>query len=325
MTHSGPSAIDQAFLREDLRGTDVENSFSGALSFMRRKYSRDLRGADAAVTGIPFDCAVSNRPGTRFGPEAIRRASAQLAWGPIWPWGFDPFDRLAVVDYGDCNIDYGRAHQIDRYIEAHMAPIVEAGVFGLTLGGDHYITYPVLKAHAKRHGPLALVQFDAHRDVEAAEERSQNHGEMFRYAIEDGVIDPEKSVQIGIRTTFHGEETFGMTILHADRVHDISADEAADAVRAAVGGSKAYLTFDIDCLDPAFAPGTGTPVPGGLSSHQALSILRRLQGVDFVAADVVEVSPPYDHAQTTSLAAATIATEILCLVADQKQDGAGSP
>lgn len=318
MTHSGPAAIDQAFLRSELRGTDVENSFSGALSFMRRKYSRDLNGVDAVVTGIPFDCAVSNRPGTRFGPEAIRRASAQLAWGPIWPWGFDPFDRLAVVDYGDCNIDYGRAFEIDRTIEEHMGPIVDSGAFALALGGDHYVSYPLLKAQAKRHGPLALVHFDAHRDVEAAEERSQNHGEMFRYAIEDGVIDPERSVQIGIRTFFHGEETFGMTILHADKVHDASAAEVADAVRAAVGDAPAYLTFDIDCLDPAYAPGTGTPVPGGLSSHQALSILRRLQGVDFKAADVVEVSPPYDHAEMTNLAAATVATEILCLIASRK-------
>lgn len=136
---------------------------------------------------------------------------------------------------------------------------------------------------------------------------------MFRYAIEDGLIDPEKSVQIGIRTTFHGETSHGMTVLFADQVHGSSTEEIARIIKNVVGGSKAYLTFDIDCLDPAFAPGTGTPVVGGLSSHQALSILRQLTQIDFVAADVVEVSPAYDIAQVTSLAAATIATEILCL------------
>lgn len=318
MTEYEIQAVDQAFLRTDLRGSEIENSFSGAHSFMRRRYSRDLRGVDAVVTGIPFDCAVSNRPGTRFGPEAIRRASAQLAWGPIWPWGFDPFDRLAVVDYGDCALNYARADLIDHSIETHVAPIVDAGKFLLSLGGDHYVTYPLLKAHARRYGPLALVHFDAHRDVELSEGRAQDHGAMFRYAIEDGVINPNSSVQVGVRTTFTGEESHGMTILHANAVHDMRANDVAELVRSVVGRGKAYLTFDIDCLDPAFAPGTGTPVAGGLSSHQALSILRNFGDLDFIAADIVEVSPPYDVSQITSLAAATVAIEILCLLADRR-------
>lgn len=318
MSKSDHQPVDQAFLRADLRGSEIENTFSGAHSFMRRKYSRELTGVDAVVTGVPFDCAVSNRPGTRFGPEAIRRASAQLAWGPIWPWGFDPFDKLAVVDYGDCALNYARTDLIDTAIESHVAPIVDSGSFLLSLGGDHYITYPLLKALAKRYGPLALVHFDAHRDVEPSNGRSQDHGAMFRYAIEDGVIDPERSVQIGIRTTFTGESSHGMTILHADRVHEMRAEAVAEVVNEVAVG-KAYLTFDIDCLDPAFAPGTGTPVPGGLSSHQALSILRRLGKLDLVAADVVEVSPPYDNAQITALAGATVATEILCLLASKEK------
>lgn len=321
MAKSDHIPVDQAFLRESLKGTEIENSFSGALSFMRRKYSRNLNNVDAVITGIPFDCAVSNRPGARFGPEAIRRASAQLAWGPIWPWGFDPFDTLSVIDYGDCALDYSRPALIDDTIQDHMRPIVAAGAFALALGGDHYISYPLLKAQAERHGPLAFVHFDAHRDVEVSDGRSQDHGAMFRYAIEDGIIDPAQSVQIGIRTTYEGEESHGMTILHADRVHTMSADSVADAVREVVGSAKTYLTFDIDCLDPAFAPGTGTPVCGGLSSHQALSILRALKDINFVAADVVEVSPSYDIAQTTSLAAATIATEILCLHASARLSG----
>lgn len=311
--------VDQAFLRQDLMGTEVENSYSGARSFMRRKFSRDLTGVDAVVTGIPFDCAVSNRPGTRFGPEAIRRASSQLAWGPIWPWGFDPFETLAAIDYGDCAIDFARPALFEETVRAHMAPIVDSGAFALALGGDHYVTYPLLQAQAAKHGPLALVHFDAHRDVEQSEERRQDHGEMFRYAIEDGLIDPARSVQIGIRSCYEGEESYGMTILQADQVHEMTAAEVAQAVKNAVGDAKAYLSFDIDCLDPAFAPGTGTPVPGGLSSHQGLSILRKLGGVDLVAADIVEVSPPYDHAEITALVAATIGTEILCLKAAAKR------
>lgn len=315
--HDG--GTDQAFLRSSLKGTQLENTFAGALSFMRRKYTRDLAGVDVAITGIPYDCAVSHRPGTRFGPASIRRASAHFATGPIWPWGFDPFDRLAAIDYGDCAIDYSVPSTVDKDIEEHVRPIVESGAYLLSLGGDHYTTYPVLKAVAAKYGPLAFVQFDAHRDVEPANERILDHGAMFGYAIEDGLIDPKKSVQIGIRTTFEGEEDYGMNILHADKVHDSSPEEIARIVHEIVGDSKTYLTFDIDCLDPAFAPGTGTPVPGGLSSHQALSILRQLKGVDFVASDLVEVSPSYDIGDTTSLAAAMICAEMLCLLASRKR------
>jgi len=304
---------DDAFRRQDLYGTSIESTYAGALSFMRRKYTRDLAGVDVVVSGIPFDCAVSNRPGTRFGPEAIRKASAQFAWGPVWPWMFDPFDTLAVVDYGDCWFDYGAPASIDDAIERHAGEILDAGASMLTLGGDHYVTYPLLKAHAKVHGPLALIQFDAHRDVEPDETRRIDHGAMFRYAIDDGVIDPNRSVQVGIRTTFHGERTYGMKILYADQVHNSSARDIAREIAATVDGNKAYLTFDIDCLDPAYAPGTGTPVPGGLSSHQALSILREMRNIDIVGADVVEVSPTYDVGEVTSLAAAQVALEYLCL------------
>ncbi len=308
---------DNAFRRTRLKGTDIESTFAGALSFMRRKYTRDLSGVDMAVSGIPFDLAVTNRPGTRFGPEAVRKASAHHAWGPIWPWMFDPFDTLAVVDYGDCYFDYGLQAEIRSAIEEHARPILDASVEMLTIGGDHSITYPLLCAHAEKHGPLSLVQFDAHRDVEADEGGRIDHGTMFNYAIRDGVIDPERSIQIGIRTTFHGERRYGMTILYADQVHDMTAAAVAQEVKRVVGDSKAYLTFDIDCLDPAFAPGTGTPVPGGLSSHQALSILRLLTDVNFVGADVVEVSPAYDVGEVTALAAATVALEYICLRAKQ--------
>jgi agmatinase len=188
----------------------------------------------------------------------------------------------------------------------------------VSLGGDHFISYPLLKAHAKVHGPLGLVHFDAHRDVEPDDGNRIDHGTMFNYAVRDGLIDPKRSIQVGIRTTFHGERTFGFKILYSDRVHEMSPAEVAREIASTVGSGKAYLTFDIDCLDPAFAPGTGTPVPGGLSSHQALSIIRKLTDVDFVGMDLVEVSPPYDHAEITALAGATIVLDYLCLKAWQK-------
>ncbi|MFO0994714.1 MAG: agmatinase [Hyphomicrobiales bacterium] len=309
---------DEAFRRKDLKGTRWEATYAGALSFMRRKYTRDLKGVDIAVSGIPFDQATSHRPGTRFGPEAIRKASAENAWGPFWPWMLDPFDTLAVVDYGDCFFDWARKETAPDFIEKHAAEIIASGAEMLTFGGDHYVTYPLLKAHAKKHGPLALVHFDAHRDVEPDDGGRIDHGTMFNYAVRDGVIDPKNSIQIGIRTTFTGERKMGFTILYADRVHSMSADDVAGEIIRVTDGSKAYLTFDIDCLDPSAAPGTGTPIPGGLTYHQAASIIRKLAPVKFVAMDIVEVSPPYDHADITALAAASLAMEYLCLKASQR-------
>jgi agmatinase len=315
MNPNGPLPGDNAFRRETLKGTQWEPTYAGALSFMRRKYTRDLTGVDIAVTGIPFDQATSHRPGTRMGPEGIRKASAENAWGPFWPWNFDPFDTLAVIDYGDCFFDWGRKENFPQRLEDHAAGILASGAEMISLGGDHYITYPLLKAHAAKHGPLSLVHFDAHRDVEPDDGGRIDHGTMFNYAVKEGLINPRASVQIGIRTVFTGERTYGFRIIGADEVHDSSAAAVADIVKQVVGANKAYLTFDIDCLDPSAAPGTGTPIPGGLTYHQAASIIRRLTGINFVAMDVVEVSPPYDHAEITSLAAASLVMEYLCLKA----------
>lgn len=309
---------DAAFRRDSLKGTQWEPTYAGAHSFMRRKYTRDLAGVDIAVTGIPFDQAVSHRSGTRMGPEAIRRASAENAWGPMWPWNFDPFDTLAVADYGDCYFDWGRKEDFPGALEAHAAAILEAGAEMIALGGDHYISYPLLRAHAKKFGPLSLVHFDAHRDVEPDDGGRIDHGTMFGYAVHEGLIDPKASVQIGIRTVFTGERTFGFRIVNADEVHAGSSDEIAAIVRKTVGGRKAYLTFDIDCLDPSAAPGTGTPICGGLTYHQAASIIRRLTDISFVGMDIVEVSPPYDHADITAIAAASLVMEYICLRAWQR-------
>jgi agmatinase len=318
MDKLGHTPGDEAFRRENLKGTRWEPTYAGALSFARRKYSRDLKGVDIAVTGVPFDQATTHRPGTRFGPEAIRRASAENAWGPVYPWGFDPFDTLAVIDYGDCFFDWGKKENFPATLEAHAATIIESGAEMVTLGGDHFISYPLLKAHAKKHGPLALVHFDAHRDIEPDNGGRIDHGTMFGYALKEGLIDPNKSVQIGIRTLFAGEQDFGMRIIDAEEAHAKSAKDLAKIIAEKVGQTKAYLTFDIDCLDPSAAPGTGTPIPGGLTYHQAASIIRKLTGVNFVGMDLVEVSPPYDHAQITSLAASSLIMDYLCLRAQAK-------
>ena len=306
---------DTAFTAKSLYGMTTEPTYAGALSFMRRKYTRDLSGVDVAVSGVPLDLATSNRPGARFGPSGVRRASAQIAWGPPWPWGFDPFERMAVIDYGDCYFDSGRPQQIIESIEKHARTILDAGVSMLTLGGDHFIAYPLLKAHARVHGPLSLVHFDAHPDTWDDEEGRVDHGTMFYHAAKEGIIDPARSVQIGIRT--HNDETLGFTILDAERVMDNPLEATVSEIVRVVGKNKAYLTFDIDCLDPCFAPGTGTPVVGGLSTMRAAQIIRRLAPIELVAMDLVEVAPVYDVGDITSLAGATLALEYLCLRASK--------
>jgi agmatinase len=305
---------DRAFTAEDLYGMGGEATYAGARSFMRRRYSRDLAGVDVAVSGVPLDLATTNRPGARFGPAGVRAASANLAWsGGNWPWGFDPFETLAVIDYGDCVLDHGKPETIPKSIEAHARTIIDAGVAMLTLGGDHYITYPILKAHHAVHGPLSLVHFDAHSDTWAEDEKRVDHGTMFYHAAKEGLVDPARSVQVGLRT--HNDETHGFNILDAAWVHERGVAATVAEILRVVGDHMAYLTFDIDCLDPSFAPGTGTPVCGGLSTAQALGIVRGLAAVDFLAMDVVEVAPAYDHAEITSLAAATLALNFLSLLA----------
>jgi agmatinase len=311
----GKRPTDNAFLGP-LKGGSHEPTYGGALSFMRRRYSRDLAGADAVILGIPFDAATSNRPGARFGPQAIRRASAIFDGDPQYPFGFDPFERLAVIDYGDCSFDFGVPAGIPQAIEAIAGEIIATGAHLFSLGGDHFVTYPLLKAHAAKHGPLALVQFDAHQDTWADNGGRVDHGTFVGRAVREGLIDPRRSVQIGIRT--QAPETAGLTIFNAHDLDALGVDEIHSRIRELVGDAKVYLTFDIDCLDPAYAPGTGTPVAGGLSSREALAILRALGPLDFVGGDVVEVSPPYDHADITAVAGATVAMYYLGLLAERQ-------
>ena len=306
---------DNAFTRRHAKGTIAEPTFAGALSFMRRKYSRDLAGVDVAVSGFPLDTATTNRPGARFGPRAVRAASTNNAWNRPYGADFEPFDRLSVVDYGDCQWDHGRPETIPAAIEAHADKILASGAALLSLGGDHFISYPLLKAHAKRHGPLSLIHFDAHSDTwdDSQGAGRVDHGTMFYHAAKEGLVDPHRSVQVGLRT--HNDDHLGFNVLDAAWVHENGSARTAAEIRRIVGNHGAYLTFDIDCLDPSFAPGTGTPVPGGLSSAQAIAIFKGLAGMKFVGMDMVEVAPAYDVAEITALAAAHLAHEWLALYA----------
>lgn len=309
---------DGAIRRTSLYGSNIENTYAGVLSFMRRNYSRDLNGVDVAISGIPLDLATTFRSGARQGPAAVRAASVQLAELNPYPWGFNPFDDLAVIDYGDCWFDAHNPLTIHASIVEHARTILASNAKMLTFGGDHYVTYPLLQAHAEKYGkPLSLIHFDAHCDTwQDDEPQSLNHGSMFYKAIKDGLIDPKTSVQVGIRTW--NDDFMGVNIIDAAWVHNHGAQATLDKILAIVGNNPTYLTFDIDCLDPAFAPGTGTPVPGGLSSAQALHIIRGMQPVNLVGMDVVEVSPPFDQSEITALAAAHIAADLLCVLRMQK-------
>ena len=303
---------DRAFSGHSPFGLLDQDTYSGALSFLRRPYSKDLIGADVVVNGVPYDLAVTNRPGTRFGPRAIRQASAQLAWGGgPWRWGFDPTDQLRIVDWGDMSHDHGRPETFPEVLEAHMDSLLSSGARVLTLGGDHFITYPILRAHAKKYGSLALLQFDSHSDTWREDGRRIDHGTMFFHGAEEGVIDAEHSVQIGIRSG--NPESHGFAVLDADYLIETPVPEIISRIEQFIAGRPVYLTFDIDCLDPSVAPGTGTPVCGGPTFQRVERVLCGLNGLNIVGADVVEVSPPYDHADITALAGATLAMNILCL------------
>jgi agmatinase len=275
-------------------------------------------GADAAicVAGIPFDLGTSNRPGARFGPAAIRQASRMLVDGDH-PASWTEIKRLDLADIGDFRIAHGDIGGTLAKIEAQAEPLQHL----VALGGDHTVTLALLRALARRKGPLGLVHFDGHVDTwPESFGLVFGHGSPFYHAIEEGRVDPRRTIQIGIRSPLH-RDIFdwtvgkGVTIVSAEDVHEAGPKAIAERIRAVVGDMPAYLSFDVDALDPAFAPGTGTPEVGGLATWQARAILRRLAGLSFVGMDVVEVSPPYDVAEITALAAATMAWDYLALLA----------
>jgi agmatinase len=272
--------------------------------------------AAICIAGIPFDLGTSNRPGARFGPGAIRQASRMLVDGDH-PASWAEIDSIDLADIGDFRIAHGDIRGTLAKIEEQAAAIHHL----VALGGDHTITLALLRALGRRTGSVGLVHFDGHVDTwPDSFGLTWGHGSPFYHAIEEGLVDPHRAIQIGIRSPMH-REIFdwtvgkGVTIVSAEEVHETGPQAVAKRIREVVGSGPAYLSFDVDALDPAFAPGTGTPEVGGLATWQARAILRRLTGLEFAGMDVVEVSPPYDVAEITALAAATIAWDYIAQLA----------
>jgi agmatinase len=273
--------------------------------------------AEVIVSGVPFDMATSGRSGARFGPQGIRQASVNLVWeGARWPWTFALDDHLAVADAGNVIFKHGEPQTLVDNLEAHISAIMNEGKSALTFGGDHFITLPILRAYAKKHGPVALVHFDAHTDTYSGGSK-YDHGTIFHHAVQEGLVDTEHSLQIGIRTAYTVED-HPFEVLDAAWVCDHGHAATLERIRQRVGEKKVYVSFDIDGLDPAFAPGTGTPVVAGISIDCALKVIRGLQGLNLIGMDVVEVAPAYDQAEITSLAGATLALEYLYVLAANK-------
>ncbi len=294
--------------------------FAGVRTFMRAPHVMELAGVDAAAIGIPFDTATTFRSGARFGPESIRSASALIR--PYHPaLGVNVVEELSIVDYGDLPVAPGDTEGTYRRVEEALAPVVEAGVFPLVMGGDHSITLAELRVAARRHGPLALVQLDAHADTwDEYFGQRYFHGTTFRRAAEEGLLEPTASVQAGIRGSVYGGEDYelsrelGFDLVTSDELRALEPEAFAARVRERVGGRPVLLSFDVDFLDPAYAPATGTPEIAGFTTAEAVAYLRALRGIDLAAADVVEVAPAYDPpGQPTALAAANVMFELLAL------------
>lgn len=295
-----------------------DSTYANVFSYMGLPLSRDLDrdGLQAVVMGIPYDLGTSGRAGARSGPNGIRQASVNLRWEEQrWPWTFCLSERLHAIDYGDIRFSSGDSADMLVQVEAHAARITQRSKTLISLGGDHFVTLALLRGHVAAHGKLALIHFDAHTDTYSAHEK-YDHGSMFYRAPQEGLIDTSRSIQIGIRTEYDRAD-HAFQVIDAVRANEQSTQDTIAAIRARVGDAPAYLTFDIDCLDPAFAPGTGTPVVGGLSTSRALSILRGLADLNIVGFDVVEVSPAYDQSEITALAGASLALEFLYMRASR--------
>jgi agmatinase len=296
--------------------------YTGIRTFGRCPYVTDMDGVDVAIAGVPFDTATSFRAGARFGPEAIRANSLLLR--PFHPeHRIDVFARQAVVDQGDVAIVPGNAERSLELLAGHVQTVAGAGVTPIVLGGDHLITLGELRGHAAVHGPLGLVLLDAHADVWSQYYGEEYfHGTVFRRAAEEGILDPQRSLLAGMRGPLYSAddlemaEQLGFAVIRGEELSDMSPAEYARRVRDRVGDGAAFLSFDIDVIDPAFAPGTGTPEVMGLLPRHALHLVRSLAGTKFVGFDLVEVSPPYDGpGQVTALLAANLVYDFVALAA----------
>ncbi|MCE8518174.1 agmatinase [Ruegeria pomeroyi] len=304
---------------QPIGGNDLAR-FSGPNTFMRLPQAQALDGLDVAILGIPMDIGTSWRSGTRFGPKQIRAESAMIR-----PYnmatGAAPFDSLQIADIGDLAINTFSLADSLRIIKESYDAILTHDVIPVAMGGDHSITLPILRAIAARHGPVALVHVDAHADVndEMFGER-ETHGTVFRRAYEEGLIQPDKTYQIGIRgsgyaaTDFTEAQGWGFQHFPARELWHRSLKPLGDEIRRDIGDRPVYVTYDIDSLDPAYAPGTGTPEIGGLTTPQALELIQALRGLKIVGCDLVEVSPPYDPSGNTALTAANLLYELLCVL-----------
>jgi len=304
---------------QPLGGNDMPR-FAGPGTMMRLPAAETAAGLDACFVGVPLDIGTSNRSGTRFGPKQIRAESVLLRPYNMWTRAA-PFDSLQVADIGDVPINTFDLKDSVRRIESFYDDMLRHDVRPLTLGGDHTLSLPILRAMAKKHGPLALLHIDAHADINPhmfGEEIA--HGTPFRRAFEEGLLDADYVFQIGLRGTGYTAEDFdwarerGFQVVQAEQLWHQSAVPLMDQIRQKIGAWPVYLSFDIDSLDPAYAPGTGTPEIGGLTSIQALEIIRGCRGLSLVGADLVEVSPPYDTNGNTALLAANLLFEMLCVL-----------
>ena len=309
-----------ARFNQPLGGNEMPR-FAGPGTFMRLPSAPTAAGLDACFVGVPMDIGTSHKPGTRFGPRQIRAESAMLR-----PYNMatrlSPFDRMQVADIGDVAIDTFDLKRSVAIIERELAAVVAHGCVPLSMGGDHTLTFPILKAVAERHGPVGLIHVDAHADInDEMFGETIAHGTPFRRALEAGAIDPKRTWQIGLRGTGYADDDFewsreqGFRVVQAEECWHRSLAPLMGEVRAAMGDGPVYLSYDIDGLDPAFAPGTGTQEIGGLTTIQALEIVRGCAGLNLVGCDLVEVSPPLDPAGTTALVAANLLYEMLCALA----------
>jgi len=307
--------------------TDPRKSprFSGIKTFMRLPHLRTTKGVDFAIIGVPCDEGASFRTGQRNGPEAIRSISALLRpCNPVLKVSI--FDYCSGIDYGDLPVVPGYIEDCYEKIEKSLTPIVDAGVIPAFLGGDHSITLPELRAITKKHGPVALILFDSHTDTQDEYfGRKYNHGTPFRRAVEENLILVDQSIMIGMRGSIFSSDaldeakSLGFDLLTSDKIREMGINNVIKKIRDRVGNAKVFITFDVDFVDPAYAPGTGTPEVGGFTSAEAISLMRGLSGLNFVGCDVVEVLPEFDPSGITALLASNIVYEFISMLALKKK------
>jgi agmatinase len=300
--------------------------FAGIKTFMRLPHSQSIKGIDCAVLGVPWDGATSYRTGQRSGPDAIRKVSVTLR-----PYNLaldvEIFEHCSAVDYGDLPVVAGYIEDTYARIEAQLCPLIETGVIPVLMGGDHSITLPELRAVAKTNGPVALIHFDSHTDTnDQYFGKPYYHGSPFRRAVEENIVLAQNSIQVGMRGSVYSKDAYddssalGFKVITMSAVTQMGIGKLIETVRDRVGQHRVFVTFDIDVVDPAFAPGTGTPEVGGFTGAEAIELVRGLRGLNFVGFDVVEVLPAYDPAEITALLAANIIYEFLSLIALHKKN-----